>query len=76
MLKDIIHLKFKYDIFKTEEIKNGVIELYNSIIEKALELGIWDESIKAIIITDDFENKVEEQADKWSIKANLSKEYL
>lgn len=60
--------------FNTEENKKNVIELYNSIIDKAVTLDIWNESIKAIIITDDFTNEVEKQAAIWNIKTSISKE--
>ncbi len=73
-LKNIVQTRFFNTDFNTEENKKNVIELYNSIIDKAVTLDIWNESIKAIIITDDFTNEIEKQAAIWNIKTSISKE--
>ncbi|MCF8465716.1 MAG: hypothetical protein K9G41_12790 [Flavobacteriales bacterium] len=73
-MESIVQTRFVNDYFNTEENIKGVKELYSSIIAKAIEFGIWDESIKAIVVTDDFTNEVEKQAVVWNIKTYLSKE--
>ena len=73
-MESIVQTRFVNDYFNTEENIKHVTELYSSIIDKAIEFGIWDESIKAIVVTDDFTNEVENQAAVWNIKTHLSKE--
>lgn len=58
----------------TDKNKNIIAECYNDLIEKAKELNIWDKSITAIIITDDFEKEVEKQAIEWSVNTSISRE--
>ena len=45
-----------------------------TLIERAIELGIWDNFIEALVITDDFSNEIETPAKKWNINVHISKE--
>lgn len=72
--KNIVQIRFFNPDFNTSENNKNVIDLFNSIIDKAISLDIWNESIKAIIITDDFTNEIEKQASIWNIKTSISKE--
>jgi len=73
-MESIVQIRITNDYYNTEENRKVITELYSAIIDKAVELGIWDDSIKAIIVTDDFINEIEKQAVEWNIRTHFSKE--
>lgn len=71
---NIVQIQLANTENNTEKNHKAIKLVFGEMIEKAFELGIWDNSIAAIIITDDFSNEIENQAKKWNIKVNISRE--
>jgi len=73
-MSDIIRIRFANENVNTEKIKESVKNVFSTIVEKAIELDVWDSSIIGIIVTDDFQNEINKQAEKWNIITRLSRE--
>jgi|JI6StandDraft_1071083.scaffolds.fasta_scaffold04608_7 hypothetical protein len=71
---NIIQIKLTKDYNNTDENQNKIKIVFKTLIERAIELGFWDNSIVALVITDDFSNEIETQAKKWDINVHISKE--
>ncbi|CAM1349286.1 hypothetical protein [Tenacibaculum crassostreae] len=74
MPEEIVELNITNEYFNTEENQEQIFKLYDSIIENAKKLEVWSDSIKKIIITDNFIEEVKEQSQKWNFTSNISKE--
>ena len=70
-MSELIQIRFVGANDNTEEVRRSVTSLFSTIIEKAIELDVWDTAIKTIVITDDFKNEVHKQAEKWNIKTHI-----
>jgi len=73
-MEEIIQIRFTDKSLCTDENRGVIIKLYSGFIKFAVDQNIWDESIKAIIITDDLKKEVENQATLWNIKFYISQE--
>lgn len=73
-MNEILQFKIGNTQLISEDFINSLTAFYEKIIEKAIELGVWSETIKSIIITDDFKNEIEKQAYLWKIETKLSQE--
>lgn len=73
-MEEILQIRINGEYFNNSENKEKAKELYTSIINSAIKNNIWDDSIKKIIVTDDFINEIEKQASAWKIRTKLSKE--
>lgn len=74
MSEEIIELNITNEYFNTEKNQEQIFKLYDSIIENAKKIEVWSDSIKKIIITDNFIEEVKEQSQKWNFTSNISKE--
>lgn len=73
-MDNLIQIRLSKTEFNKPEIKATVFKFYSDVVTKAIDWEVWDESIKAIIITDEFNDELEKQADLWGITLKLSKE--
>ena len=73
-MSELIQIRFVGANYNTEKVRKSVTSFFSTIIEKAIELDVWDTAIKKIVITDDFKNEVHKQAEKWNIKTHISQE--
>lgn len=74
-MKEIIQINLKnISSPDKEQLEGSIKDVFESIIEKIQEFKLWDESIEAIIITNDFENEVNEQLRSWNSDDYLSNE--
>ncbi|NQT77614.1 MAG: hypothetical protein HQ565_07865 [Bacteroidetes bacterium] len=69
---DLIDVRFS--IIDSDEIRDEIKTIISPIIDEAKSIKIWDESIKSIVITDNINDDVQRQADKWERKFSISKE--
>lgn len=73
-MEPILKVKLIGKYFNTPDNIKSVHDAMLPIIDKAKELRLWDDSIKLIMVTDDFKNEVEKQAKAWNIQAQISQE--
>ncbi len=73
-MNELIQIKFVNAGNNTEESRESINNFFSTIVEKAIELNIWDTAIKKIVITDDFNNEIHKQAEIWNIKTLISQE--
>jgi len=61
----------------TDELTSTVEKIFINLLEKAKELKIWDDSITKIVVTDNLNQEVYQQAANWNIKTEITraKEY-
>jgi len=69
----IIRLEFYNEYYKTVDFTNLIEHNFSSIIEIIYSEAFFEKSIKEIIITDDIENEIKKQAEKF-INNQISKE--
>lgn len=73
-MEEIIQIRFTDKSLYTDENRSVIVKLYSGIIKFAVDQHIWDDSIKAIIITDDLITEVKNQATLWNINFYISQE--
>ncbi len=71
---NLIQIRLTNENLCDEENKKILIAYYSGLVDLVKEKNLWNDSIKSIIITDDLENEVKNQALKWNIKYQISKE--
>lgn len=72
-MKNIIDIRLKYVDVITEELTTSIESLFLNVVEKAKDLGMWDDSITNIVVTDNLSEEVNNQAEKWSTKTETTK---
>lgn len=72
-MKELIDIQLKYIDPITEELTSSVENVFINLIEKAKELEIWDDSITKIVVTDNLDEEVYLQTEKWKTKAEITK---
>jgi|AntAceMinimDraft_17_1070374.scaffolds.fasta_scaffold05461_3 hypothetical protein len=72
-MKNIIDIKLNYINPVTEELLDSINQIFTSIIENAKQLNVWDETIESIVITDNFNEEIVNQASSWNIKTEITK---
>lgn len=73
---NLTQLNLKYQTLKDSD-KTAILLYCNNTIKEITLAKVWDASIKAVIVTDDFNNDVLKQAEEWKIETKISnsKEY-
>lgn len=74
MTEEIIELNISNEYLNTEKNQKEIYKIFDLIIENAKKIEVWSDSIKKIIITDNFIEDVKEQSQKWNLISNISKE--
>jgi hypothetical protein len=76
-MKELIDIRLKYINPITDELISTVKKIFTNHIEKAKELEIWNDSICKIVVTDNLDEEVYQQAEIWNIKTEVTraKEY-
>ena len=64
----------KEELLVIESSRNRIRELFYEVIKTAMEVKFWDESIKSIVITDQYYADIDKQAKEWDIPFKLTRE--
>ncbi|MDR6805395.1 hypothetical protein J2Y45_002296 [Dyadobacter sp. BE34] len=71
-MEEIVRIKLSG--YYNEEAVSLLRDFYSNIIQKAVDLELWDYSIKAIILTDHFLTDIAKQAEEWNVRTSISQE--
>lgn len=74
ILKDEFVIIDLEDKNSSKEIIEKMKQLFLTAVSKSKQFGIWDESIKSIIVSDRFEDRVYKQAEKCGVVSRISKD--
>lgn len=73
-MKELIDIRLKHIKHVTDELKSSVENVFTSLIKKAYELEIWEDSITRIVVTDNLSEEVIKQANEWNIRTEITRE--
>lgn len=74
-MSELIQIRFLNKENDTEHIRALITDFFTTkIVDWAIKSDFWDTEIKAIVITDDFKNEIDKQANIWNIQTHLSQE--
>lgn len=73
-MSEIVNIQLYSDYYNTEENIAAINKLYSAIISKAMELGQWRETIKEIVVTDEFRTEFEKHALDWKVPVKISQD--
>lgn len=74
ILDDKINVQLYNEYYNTEENICTIHKLFSAIISKAIELKVWRDNIKEIVVTDEFRTEFKKQALAWNVPVKISQE--
>jgi hypothetical protein len=71
-MQDLVDIRLKNPSLIDNELKKLITNQFYGFINELIEVDWWHDSVKRVIITDDFQNEVYKQAELWNVNTKIT----